>query len=226
MAINSNRPVQPSGFDKNSVSDMNKVTKTAIEAVTDKIHDADGDQTSFKDVKKEFAKLSPEEKVAFSAATALTGGAAAMVSMIAEEGKELAQNLSEKISKNPESNDKKLQEASGKIKQAAQEIQKQVKQKYEHPPEEKIVEKLKDMMQDAGDALEEFADDVMDGRIGRDVNKTVTRFVRDNFTEQSKAEKFKNTIKDAAIDTKDAAADALDDIVDGRAARKIKHAID
>ena len=200
MAINSNRPVQPSGFDKNSVSDMNKVTKTALEAVADKIYDADGDNTQFSDVKKAFNKLSPEEKVAFSAGSALTGGALPAVSLVGEETLEVA-------------------------KEAKGTIEKQVEKKYKNPPEAKAVEGLKNFFEDAVDKAEEFIDDVKDGRIARDISKNVKRFHRDNFTEQGPLDKIKNKIGDAAEDAAHAAADLADDIADGRTGHNIEKKI-
>lgn len=205
MAINSNRPVQPSGFDKNSVSDMNKVTKTALEAVADKIYDADGDNTQFSDVKKAFNKLSPEEKVAFSAGSALTGGALPAVSLIGEESLEVA-------------------------KEAKGAIEKHAEKKYKNPPEAKAAESLKNFFEDVSDKAEEFIDDVKDGRIARDISKNVKRFHRDHFTEQGPLDKIKNKIGDAAEDAAHAAADLADDIADGRTGqnieKKIKRALD
>lgn len=205
MAINGNRPLQPSGFDKNSISDINKVTKKAIEAVADKIHDADGDNTQFSDVKAAFQELSTQEKVAFSAGTALTGGALAAVSLIGEEVAETG-------------------------KEVGKAVQKQVKEKYKKPPEAPIIDTLKNAFEDVADRVEEFVDDVKDGRIARDVNKNVKRFHRDNFTEQSKLDKIKNKISDAAEDAAHAAADLADDIADGRVGhnieKKVKRAFD
>lgn len=197
MAINPNRPVQPSGFDKSSVSDMNKVTKTAIEAVADKIYDADGDDTQFSDVKKAFNKLSSEEKVALSAGSALTGGALAAVSLF---GEEVVKEVKVAIENHPE-------------------------KKYKNPPESKALEGFKNFLEDVADKAEAFVDDVKDGRIARDVSKNVKRFHRDNFTEQGPLDKIKNKIGDAAEDAAHAAADLADDIADGRTGRHIEKKI-
>lgn len=232
MAVNNNRPVQPNGgFDKNSIKDMNNVAAKAIEAVADKIYDADGDKTSFKDVGKAASHLSPSEKVAMAAGSLATAGALPMISL----GVEKAADAFKEWSKEPE--DGKVKEAAKKAAQttdkavdkAGQAVKKaaeQVKKKYENPPEKELVKDLKDLGQKVGDAVEEFADDLMDGRIARDVTKNAKRFWRDNFTEQSKLDKIKNKVSDAAEDAAHAAADALDDIADGRTARKIKHKLD
>ena len=82
MAINPNQPVRSTGFDRNSLADLNKVTRTAFEALTDLVHDADGDQTGLDDVKKALDQLSPQEKVAFGVGTLLSGGALPFVSLL------------------------------------------------------------------------------------------------------------------------------------------------
>lgn len=245
MAINPNKPVQPSGFDKNSVSDMRNVVSKAAEAIADKVYDADGDNTELKDVGKAFNKLSPAEKTAFTAGTLVTGGALPALSLAIDgvglaakkvgEGLNAAaeavspekQKASEKQLKEAAQEAKKAAEKTGKeVGKAAEKIADKVKEKYKNPPEAKLAEKIEDWAQDVGDAIEEFADDVKDGRIMRDIEKGAKRFWRDNFTEQSTLDKVKNKITDKAEDVADAAADALDDIKDGRTARKLKHAID
>ncbi|MBF2051894.1 MAG: hypothetical protein IGS03_00340 [Candidatus Sericytochromatia bacterium] len=82
MAINPNQPVRPTGFDRNSLADLNKVTRTAFEALTDLVHDADGDQTGLDDVKKALDQLSLQEKVAFGVGTLLSGGALPFASLL------------------------------------------------------------------------------------------------------------------------------------------------
>lgn len=200
MAINSNRPLQPtqgpkdsSGFDKNSVSNMNSVTKKAIEAVTDLFHDADGDKSDLKAVKQEYAKLSPQEKVAFSTATALTGGAAAMVSLLAEEGLEAAQKISKTFSKKEDSSEGKLQQASGKLKQAAQAMQEQIKHKYDNPPEAKAAQALKKLAHEAGDSVKKCVSDIKENRVLQNLHQNVGHSVKGESSEQSKADTSKRT---------------------------------
>ena len=85
MDINSYRPVQRSaGFDKNSVSDMNKVSKAALEAVADFVYDVDGDNTGLKDVNKALGNLSGDENIAYLVGTVATGGALPVLSLIGE----------------------------------------------------------------------------------------------------------------------------------------------
>jgi len=207
MAINPNKPVQPQ-FDKQSVSEINKVTKTALEAVADVIYDADGDQTSLKDVKKAINNLSPGEKVALTAGTVLTGGALPVLSLIGEGTVKVAKGAAETGEK------------------AMQKMSEAVKEKYSNPPEKKLAEELGKTLKDAGDSIEEFVDDLKDGRIYRDVSKNAKRFWRDNFTDPSPAEKVANKIKDKVEDLGHAAADAADDIKDGRMGKKIRKALD
>lgn len=206
MSINPNRPVQPSADFKQSISDMNKVTKTALEAVTDTLHDADGDRTGFNEVKAAFQELSTQEKIAFSTGGAVVGAAIASLSLVGEKIADVA-------------------------KETGQAIEKQMDKKYKSPPpESKMVESLKNVFEDIVDSAEELIDDVKDGRIARDVTKNVKRFHRDHFTEQSPIDKMKNKIGDAAEDTLHAASDLADDIADGRTGqhieKKVKRAFD
>lgn len=190
--------VTPSGFDSNSWSQINQVTRTAIEAVADQVYDADGDNTGFDDVKAAYNQLSPEEQATFTMGAVLTGGAAPAVSLLAEEGVEVAQSAVE----------------------AAQE-------KYSSPPPEaEAAEKIKKAMQNAGDKAEEFVDDLGDGRVFRDAGKTGKRFIRDNFTERTPGEKLMDNISDAIEDAGDAISDFVDDVQDGRMARKIERKLD
>lgn len=148
----------------------------------------------------EKATLNPAEKLAIGAAAAAVGGVAgAAAAAICLVDDDMVNSL---------------KETGNKIKEG-------VKEHYEHPPEEKMLEKLKKFGKEAGESMEEFVDDVKDGRITRDISKGAKRFVRDNFSEQSKTDKFKNLVKDAAEDLGDAAADLSDDIKDGRIKVKI-----
>ncbi len=205
MSINPNRPVQPSADFKQSITDMNKVSKTAAEAVTDLFHDADGDKTGFKEVKEAFQELSTQEKIAFGAGGALVGAAIASISLVGEKASEIGQ-------------------------EAGKAIESQMDKKYKNPPESKMVESLKNVFEDIVDGAEEFIDDVKDGRIARDVTKNVKRFHRDHLTEQGPIDKIKNKIGDAAEDAVHAAADLADDIADGRTGhqieKKVKRAFD
>ncbi|PKL76740.1 MAG: hypothetical protein CVV27_08725 [Candidatus Melainabacteria bacterium HGW-Melainabacteria-1] len=117
--------------------------------------------------------------------------------------------------------DETLQKAGELGKKVGEKISDTVKEHYKNPPEKQLIDKTKDFLSDVGDTLEEFADDVVDGRLTRDIGKGAKRFWRDNFTEQSPTDKFKNKIKDAAEDTVDAAADVIDDIKDGRLQKKV-----
>lgn len=208
MAINPNKPVQSSGFDSKSISDMNKVSKTALEAVADLVYDADGDKTGFDDVKKAFNKLSPEEKTAFTIGSGITGTALPLLSLLGEELGKGAANVAKGLDKTADS------------------VKKEVKHKYAHPPEEKLAEKVKNALQDAGDAVEEFADDLTDGSTLRDGKKGVKRFLRDNLTERTPAEKFGDDVKDFFEDAGDAISDFVDDVQDGRITKKIKKAFE
>lgn len=200
MSINPSRPVQPTQTTadfKKSISDMNKVTGTAIEALADKIHDADGDNTQLSDVKTAFQKLSTQEKVAFGAGGAVLGAAIASISLVGEK-------------------------VGDAYEEASKAVEKQVDKKYKNPPEAKIADSVKNVFEDIVDSAEEFIDDVKDGRIARDVSKNVKRFHRDHFTEQGPLDKIKNKIGDAAEDAAHAAADLADDIADGRTGHKIE----
>lgn len=205
MSINPNRPVQPSADFKQSITDMNKVSKTAVEAVTDLFHDADGDKTGLKEVKEAFQELSTQEKIAFGAGGAVVGAAIASISLVGEKASEIGQ-------------------------EAGKAIEAQMDKKYKNPPEAKMAESLKNVFEDIVDGAEEFIDDVKDGRIARDVTKNVKRFHRDHLTEQGPIDKIKNKIGDAAEDAVHAAADLADDIADGRTGhqieKKVKRAFD
>lgn len=204
MAINPNKPVQPSGFDRNSISEMNNVSKKALEAVGDLVYDADGDDTGFDDVKEAYQQLTGAEKAAFTAGAVLTGGALPAVSLIGEGVVEAA---------------KGAQKLGQKAAEAVQE-------KYSHPPEEKAAKEIEKKLHKVGDKLEEFGDDLKDGRTFRDVGKGGKRFFRDNFTERTPAEKFKDDVSDFFEDAGDAVSDFIDDVKDGRIQKKIKHAIE
>ena len=206
MAINPNRPIMPEqgGLDNSSMSKINKVTKTALEAVADKIYDADGDKTSFKDVSKAYNTLNPAEKLTLKVGAAGAGVLPAL-SLVAEEAVSVGDHVIKGANK------------------LAKEGSKVLTEKYKHPPEEKLIKDTKNFLEKMGDGLEEFADDVIDGRVLRDVNKATSRFVRDNFTDRNVLEKAADAVKDVAEDAAHAAADMADDIADGRVARQIKH---
>lgn len=218
MAINPNRPVQKSNDTTQSKSpkaagalekaagkmeeaaqslqQMNQVTGTALEALTDKIYDADKDSTHFGDVKAAYEKLSDAEKVAFAAGGILTGGALPAISLIVEETAKAGAAIS-----------KTFGEA--------------VKQRYSHPPEEKLIESVKKGAQKVANKVEEKVDDLKDGRVGRDLKKDVKRTLRDTFTERTPMEKAVDAVKDAAQDAGDALGDVFDDLKDGRLGRKL-----
>jgi hypothetical protein len=180
MAINNNKPVQPMQQAGESLQKMNKVTKTAIEAVTDKIYDADGDKTSFKDVKKAADQLSTSEKVALGAGIAMTGGALAAVSLIAEEGLEVG---------------KKIGTGAGEIaKKTAEAVQK----KYSEPPEKKMAEALEKEGRKILKDLEKFGDkmgDYMDKKYSNPPEKKAAEHLQKLFQETHKG--LKDIIKDA-----------------------------
>lgn len=222
MSINPNRPVQPTqnaADFKKSIADMNKVTGTAIEALADKIHDADGDNTQLSDVKTAFQKLSTQEKVAFGAGGAVLGAAIASISLVGEKVGDAYEEATKAVGKKA---GETYKEATKAVKEASKAVEKQVDKKYKNPPEAKIVESIKNTFEDIVDGAEEFIDDVKDGRIARDVSKNVKRFHRDHFTEQGPLDKVKNKIGDAAEDAAHAAADLADDIADGRTGHKIE----
>jgi hypothetical protein len=201
MSINSNRPLlSPSPGFKQSMSDMGKVTHTAIEAVTDLFHDANGHITEFKEVKEAFQELSTKEKIVFSAGGAIIGGAMTSLSLV----------------------DNAVDTVADKAQEVGKAVEKQVEKKYKSPPEAKIVESVKNVFEDIVDGAEAFIDDVKDGRIARDVTKNVKRFHRDHFTEQGPLDKIKNKIGDAAEDAVHAASDLVDDIADGRTGHQIE----
>lgn len=181
------------GFDKNSWTDINAVTKKTLEAIADKVYDADGDNSSFADVKTAYQKLSPEEKATFSVGTFLTGGAAPVMSLFAET---LVDN--------------------------AEPIHKAIEKKYANPPEKKAAEQLQIAFEKAGQHIEEFVDDVRDGRTYRDIKKEGQRFWRDNFTQRSPEQKLADKVSDACEDACDKVADFFDDVRDGRLLQKIK----
>jgi hypothetical protein len=200
MAINNN-PIKST---VESFKQMNKVATTAIEAAADQICDFDGDKTGAHDVNAEVAKLSHNEKVALTVGTIATGGALPVVSLIVEGGAHAVQSLGR--------NARKLTEA--------------VQEKYSHPPEKPLADKLSKALNHAGDKIEEAVDDLKDGRTLRDAKKGISRGVRDTFKHQTPAEKIGNTIKDGFEDAVDGVSDVIDDIKDGRMMNKIRHAFD
>lgn len=116
MAIDNN-PLKKIG---QTFQQMNRLVKTAAEAVADQVYDIDGDKTGLQAVKAEAAKLSEGEKIALVAGTIATGGALPVVSLLAEEGIEAA---------------KAAPKLTEKVKQAIQE-------KYKNPPEKPILDKI------------------------------------------------------------------------------------
>ncbi|PIQ28689.1 hypothetical protein COW36_12035 [bacterium (Candidatus Blackallbacteria) CG17_big_fil_post_rev_8_21_14_2_50_48_46] len=204
MAINNNPLRQTtSAFHK-----MNEVVKTAAEAVVDQVHDFDGDQTGLAEVKAEVNKMSAGEKAALSVGALATGGALPLVSLIVEEAVDLTKKGAKEIG-----------HAVNGIKEAA-------KEKYSNPPEKPLADKLEKGLKKAGNAIEEKVDDLKDGRVGRDLKKSVSRGFRDNFTHQTPAEKLGNAIKDTFEDAGDAIEDFVDDVKDGRLQKKIKQAFE
>ena len=200
MAINNN-PLKNIG---QTFQQMNKVVKTAAEAVADQIYDVDGDKTGLKEIKAEATKLSDGEQRALAAGTIATGGALPVVSLLAEGSIEAV---------------KAAPKAAEKVKEAVQE-------KYKNPPEKPLIDKAGKEIKKIANKVEEGLDDLVDGRTFRDVNKKGERFLRDNFTKQTPLEKLGHKIGDAAEDTGDAIGDFMDDIKDGRIQRKIKQAFE
>lgn len=185
---------------KESAHNINDVSRTALEAVTDKIIDVDKDNTDFQDVKAAYQNLSKGEKVAFAAGGILTGGALPAISLILEETAEAGAKLAETVDK-------------------------AVKKRYSHPPEEKLIDAVKKGAEKVAHKVEEKVDDLKDGRVGRDLKKDVKRTLRDTFTERTPLEKASDAVKDAVQDAGDAMGDVLDDIKDGRLGRKIGDAL-
>lgn len=182
------KPTQPS-FEK-QIKPIDKAAENKTQVKTDKLSQSMNEKKA-----GEKATLNPAEKVAIGAAAAAVGGAvgaaAAAVCLVDDDVLD------------------KVKETSSKMKEG-------IKEHYKHSPEEKAFDSIKKFGKQAGEAIEEFVDDVKDGRVARDVSKSAKRFVRDHFTEQSKTDKFSNLVKDAAEDLKDAADDLADDIKDGR----------
>lgn len=85
MNININKIKELVKDTTDSLKKMNEVVRKTIEAGVDKIHDFDGDNTTMKDVKEAFNKLTPEEKTIFTTGTVVTGGALPLVSLGVEE---------------------------------------------------------------------------------------------------------------------------------------------
>ncbi len=192
MSVNNNRPVQPTPAQKpinpmESLKKMGNVVKTLGEAATDKVYDADGDNTQLSDVKAAVNELSTTEKVAMAAGGWAAGAAVEAVSFIGEKAGEAAEAVKEKYSNPPE------KKAFGKL-----------------------VNTMNEAIDNVTDNVEEFVDDLKDGRIARDIEKNVKRFHRDHFTERSGLQKAADKIGDAAQDAAHAAADLADDIADGR----------
>ncbi len=200
MAINNN-PLKDIG---QSFQQMNKLVKTAAEAVADQVYDADGDKKSLKDVKAEAAKLSAGEQLALAAGTIATGGALPVISLLAEGGIEAV---------------KAAPEAAEKVKAA-------VEEKYKNPPEKPLIDKAGKEIKKIANKVEEGLDDLVDGRTFRDVNKKGERWLRDNFSKQTPLEKLGHKIGDAAEDAGHAIGDFVDDVKDGRIQRKIKQAFE
>lgn len=246
MAINNNKPVQAT---ESTLHKYNKVIKTAVEAVADQIHDADGDQTGFQDVKDAFNQLSPAEKAVASVGSLAVvagagvgskdvfkgalGAAAALpvVSLVSEEAIELghkAVNAIKEHYKNPPEKpladqlEKGLHKAGGLGQKAAE----AVKEHYQHPPEKPLADQLEKGLKKAGDKIEETVDDLKDGRTARDVKKSVQRGIRDHLHHPSETDKVVNAIHDALEDAGDAIGDFIDDVQDGRIQRKIRHALE
>lgn len=218
MAINSNKPVQPSS-EAHPFSKMNTVIKTAAEAVVDKVHDADGDATSLADVKAAVSDLSPAEGLALAAGTVMTGGALPVLSLVGEAALEVTRSVAKETGKGVKAAGEGLEKAGSKLNEA-------VKERYSHPPEKKLIDGLQKETQKIGHKIEEFVDDVKDGRVLREAKKDVSRFVRDHLTHQTPTEKMQNKLSDAVEDLGDAAADLVDDIQDGRLGDKVRDAFD
>ncbi|MGV3523924.1 MAG: hypothetical protein ACO1RX_06840 [Candidatus Sericytochromatia bacterium] len=218
MAINPNKPVQPSS-EANPFSKMNNTLKTAAEAVADQIQDTDGDKTTLADVKAAASELSPAEGLALAAGTVMTGGALPVISLLGEAAVEGARAEKKAVGKELKAAGKEIEKTGSKINEA-------IKERYSNPPEKKLIDGLQKETQKIGHKIEEFVDDLKDGRVLRDAKKDVSRFVRDHLTHQTPTEKMQNQLSDAVEDIGDAAADLVDDIQDGRLGDKVRDAFD
>ena len=146
-------------------------------------------------------------------------------------------------------------EAAKVAPEAAEKLKQAVQKKYKNPPEKPLIDKAsqkikktvdqtepavknavpdtrpmserpKKEVQKIANTVEEYLDDLLDGRSFRDAGKKGERFLRDNYTQQTPLEKLGNTIGDAVEDTGHAISDFIDDIKDGRTQRKIRQSLE